>query len=325
MELSSPLVSVLMPAYNVEEYIGEAIQSVLRQTLTDWELVIVDDGSTDGTLDVVRSFSDPRIRLIQHERNLGVAAARNRLLLEAKGDYATWLDADDMYTRRRLSVLWAHASTGWPAVVADDLLMFRTAEADSRVSYAHSLLRFHSVPSTLCQSTRGDASFVLSVEDFIGLALGFLQPLFRMSLVHQHDLRFEDGVNFSEDFNFGVKLLCAAGGVRIVPSRLYYYRLGRPGSATGRQDYEGAIISATRVILDHHVGSSRLQRNLRWRLQLLSHSCEYRSLSADLRRLRLKEAVAAVGRCPVVSTLVLMRLLLRLKMHLRGFLYLLGL
>lgn len=89
-----PLVSVITPAYNAEKHIADAIASVRAQTLEDWELIIIDDGSTDDTPSIVNSVADSRIRLIQ-QTNAGVSAARNAGLDVAKGNYVTFLDADD--------------------------------------------------------------------------------------------------------------------------------------------------------------------------------------------------------------------------------------
>jgi glycosyltransferase involved in cell wall biosynthesis len=87
-----------MPAFNVEPYIGEAIRSALAQTYADFELIVVDDGSKDGTAEVVRPFleSDPRVRLVQ-QSNLGLAAARNTALRAARGEFFALLDSDDVW------------------------------------------------------------------------------------------------------------------------------------------------------------------------------------------------------------------------------------
>ncbi len=96
------LVSVIMPAYNRAHVIGRAIKSVLAQTYNDFELIIVDDGSSDKTEEVVRSFDDPRIRFLRHERNRGVCAARNTGIKASQGDFITFLDSDDEFTPARL-------------------------------------------------------------------------------------------------------------------------------------------------------------------------------------------------------------------------------
>ena len=98
-----PCVSVVMATYNYGRYIGQAIRSVVDQTYIDWELVIVDDGSTDNTTEVVQAFlSDPRIQYLQQE-NQGQPKAKNRGVLAARGEFLAFLDADDMWASEKLS------------------------------------------------------------------------------------------------------------------------------------------------------------------------------------------------------------------------------
>jgi Glycosyl transferase family 2 len=99
-----PLVSVVMPAHNAAAYIGEAVQSVLAQTFSDFELVIVDDGSTDQTREILSRFNDDRIRILSHDQRLGVVAARNTAGHAARGQYLAVLDADDRARPNRLRV-----------------------------------------------------------------------------------------------------------------------------------------------------------------------------------------------------------------------------
>lgn len=91
----SPKVSVVIPVYNREKYVGDAIDSILAQTFPDFELLVIDDGSTDGSVEIVRSYNDPRLRLVCNETNLGVPKARNRGIQLARGEYLAFLDSDD--------------------------------------------------------------------------------------------------------------------------------------------------------------------------------------------------------------------------------------
>jgi glycosyltransferase involved in cell wall biosynthesis len=92
----APRVSVIMPAYNAGKYISEAIQSVLDQSFSDFEFLILDDGSTDNTVSEIEKFSDPRIKLIRNEKNLRLVATLNKGLSLAKGEYIMRMDADDI-------------------------------------------------------------------------------------------------------------------------------------------------------------------------------------------------------------------------------------
>ena len=109
---SVPTVSVLLPVYNSERYVREAVESVLAQTLADFELIAVDDGSTDGSLEILQAFAarDPRIRLISRP-NTGIAVALNDAIAVARGEFLARMDADDvsMPTRFQLQVDYLRA------------------------------------------------------------------------------------------------------------------------------------------------------------------------------------------------------------------------
>lgn len=98
------LVSVIMPAYNCEKYIVNAINSVLDQTYTCLELIIIDDGSKDKTIDIINNFckEDSRVRLVRNDRNLGVSATRNRGISLANGEWIAFLDSDDIWKNNKI-------------------------------------------------------------------------------------------------------------------------------------------------------------------------------------------------------------------------------
>ncbi len=95
-------ISIIVPVYNAEKFIKETIRSVLSQTKQEWELLLVDDCSTDSSASIIESFDDDRIRLIKMEDNLGAYAARNRGVKEAEGRYIAFLDADDLWEPEKL-------------------------------------------------------------------------------------------------------------------------------------------------------------------------------------------------------------------------------
>jgi len=103
--MQKPQISIVMPAFNSEETISASIESVLSQTFKNWELIIVDDASEDGTAKLVlREYDDKRIKLIQNSANMGPAGARNVALECATGDFVAFLDADDLWTPEKLKL-----------------------------------------------------------------------------------------------------------------------------------------------------------------------------------------------------------------------------
>ena len=102
--MNDPLVSVIIPAYKQAEFIGAAIRSVLDQTYTNVEVIVVDDVSPDNTADVVRSFDDPRLHYILHDKNRMLAAARNTGMRAAHGEIFALLDADDYFDTKKIAM-----------------------------------------------------------------------------------------------------------------------------------------------------------------------------------------------------------------------------
>ena len=102
--MNNNLVSVIMPVYNCENFIGFAVESVINQTYNNWELIMVDDASTDNSLDIILKYarSDSRIRIIRLSKNFGAAVARNKAIEAAKGRFIAFLDCDDMWKKEKL-------------------------------------------------------------------------------------------------------------------------------------------------------------------------------------------------------------------------------
>lgn len=120
-------VSVIMPLYNGRDHVGRAVESVLEQTHGNLELIVVDDGSTDGGAEVVRSFRDERIRLIS-QPNMGEGAARNAGLAAARGDFIAWQDADDISLPQRLSTMLAAVSESAAGFAHCDMILVDATE-----------------------------------------------------------------------------------------------------------------------------------------------------------------------------------------------------
>lgn len=103
--INNPIFSIVLPTYNRAGILGEAIDSVLKQDFDDWELLVIDDGSTDNTKEVVAAFTDPRVKYIYQE-NAERSAARNNGITQANGQYICFIDSDDWYTKDHLSAFY---------------------------------------------------------------------------------------------------------------------------------------------------------------------------------------------------------------------------
>lgn len=129
-------VSVIMSAYNVEATIAKAIKSVLNQTYKNFELIVIEDCSTDSTLNIIKSYKDKRLKLVKHTNNLGCGRCRYDGLKKAKGDYIAFLDSDDWYAKDNLETLVNAAlasgadivSPGYCDVIPDGRMNYRSPE-----------------------------------------------------------------------------------------------------------------------------------------------------------------------------------------------------
>lgn len=102
--MNSPQVTVLMSVYNSEKYVRESVSSILAQTFTDFEFVIINDGPTDSSMDIIKSFNDERVKIVENEENIGLTKSLNKGLDIAKGKYVARIDADDIAEPNRLEL-----------------------------------------------------------------------------------------------------------------------------------------------------------------------------------------------------------------------------
>ncbi|MEH2397435.1 glycosyltransferase family 2 protein [Nostoc sp.] len=216
----NPKVSVIIPAYNTEAYIAKAIESALEQTLTDIEVIVVDDGSSDKTVEVVKSFTDQRLKVIVNQQNLGVSGARNRALRAAQGEWIAVLDSDDWYAPERLEKLVLLAEETNADMIADDPYLIKDGAT--------------SPWSTLIQESGEHIDKILQIDliYFVetdiygkaGLRLGLSKPIFKREFLVKHGIEYDETVSIAEDFWLDLKCLINGARFFIVPEPYYFYR-----------------------------------------------------------------------------------------------------
>jgi succinoglycan biosynthesis protein ExoO len=221
----NPRVSVIIPAYNTEAYIEKAIKSALEQTLNDIEVIVVDDASSDKTVEVVKSITDQRLKVIVNEKNLGAAAARNRALKAAQGEWIAVLDSDDWYAPERLEKLVSLANEKNADMIADDLYLIN----DGDTSPWGTLIQESGEPIDKIRQI--DIVYFVETDIFgqPGLHLGISKPLFKREFLAQHGIEYDETIRMGQDFWLDMKCLIKGASFFLEPKPYYFYR-SRPGS-----------------------------------------------------------------------------------------------
>lgn len=221
-------VTVLMPTYNVAPYVKEAIESVLRQTYNDFELLVIDDCSTDGTLDVVRGITDSRIRIVKNEHNLGLADNLNRGLSLIHTDYVARMDGDDIaepdWLEKEVAVLDNNPEIGVCGGCAkrfgsnNSLVMLPEKHADCMVNMLFS-----------CST---------------------LVPVYRLELYSKYGLRYSRDAFPAEDYRFWADCIKVTRFYN-VQKVLFHYRMHETQICTSLKDIQvGKANEVRRLMLD---------------------------------------------------------------------------
>ena len=277
---ATPKVSVITPAYKAARYIGQAIESVQAQTLTDWEMIIVDDASPDETAAVVeRYLDDPRIKLIRSERNRGECGARNLALEAAQGEWVAPLDADDWFAPQRLERLWQIAQEKGAILVADLQLQIDDNGQTYGVAFSDTLQ-----PPTV--PTR------YSIRDYLREHIA-IKPFFSRRHALDHNLRYPEGIVLGGDHIFQTQLQLKGAELWIVPEPNYYYRVHPTSmvSAVGRSVEKINTLFERLLQLDEIRNNPELIRCVQadWRRVLLAD--KYRRFAAAVKQRQWRVAL----------------------------------
>ena len=226
-----PRVSVVIPAYNAAQFIRSSVESALSQTLADIEVVIVDDGSVDGTADVVRAIEDPRVRLVQQD-NAGQSAACNRGATESRGDFLKFLDADDWLNPAHLEAQLAAGAGRDDIAVSCRWGYFVGHPGAPRIVPEHTNRDYDDPIDWIIDS--------LSLDE--GMMGGWMWLIPRP--VWDRSGGWDERLSLNNDFDFSIRLLLSSSGVAFARDAVYSYREGVHGalSATrGRAAMESAF------------------------------------------------------------------------------------
>ena len=210
-------VSVIIPAYNVEEYIGDCLDSIINQTFEDFEIICVNDGSQDNTLKVLREYEnkEPRIKVFDQE-NKGVGSARNVGMDASKGQYLFFVDADDLIDKNALTELYNIAKQNDADLIISKRQDFNN---DSNIEFEEKYNEMEQIPSSFKNKL---FSFKDLLEYFTNLDVTVTNKFFKQEFIG--NVRFDEDVIF-EDNLFTIDYFFRANKIFFYDKVLYYRRL----------------------------------------------------------------------------------------------------
>ena len=224
-----PKISVIMPAYNAEKYIAEAIDSILGQTFGDFEFIILNDCSTDRTEEIILSYEDPRIVYLKNEQNMGVAATLNRGLAVAKGEYIARMDADDISQPYRLEK---------QAAFLDSFL---------EVICCGSAVEKFGLTHGLCAYPNSDKK----IKTALLLSCPFAHPtvMLRANILHTHKITYDSAFEKVEDYQLWT-VLAEYGAFHNLHDPLVQYRIhsNQVSITSSCCQHEGRLKIATKLM-----------------------------------------------------------------------------
>lgn len=217
------MVTVVVTAYNVERQINQCLNSIMNQTMQDFEVVVVDDASTDNTAQVLGAWSDPRIKVLRHDENFGPAQARNTGLHIAVGDWVAIIDGDDWVDPQYLFRLHQYAQTCQAQVVQSDITLVDECQpANSRRA------RW----SEWNPSLKPLMERKVSLQDIIEREASVYQPFVSRQFLVDHGIYYDRSLRYAEDWVFLMDCAYYGATIRLLDDPLYFYRIGQTTSLT---------------------------------------------------------------------------------------------
>lgn len=208
-------VSIVVPVYNSEKYLEKCLDSIINQTYDDIEVILIDDGSSDRSLQICNSYAknDERI-IVNHQKNSGVSTARNNGIKLANGKYICFVDSDDIVHKDYIKKLVDNTNK-------NTLAICQIEKFNENINF----------------SSEKDSIINLSKKDFIDLCRMFLLntpccKLYNLDIIRKNNISFDKRVSLGEDLLFNLDYLDYIEKIVIIEQKLYYYRVGNTGTLT---------------------------------------------------------------------------------------------
>lgn len=308
-----PKVSVIIPTYNSEKYIAKAIESVLQQTQPHLEVIVVDDASTDITVEIVQQYKSDRVKLLINDCNRGPSYTRNRGIKVAQGEWIALLDSDDWYAPERIEKLLQIARVEDADIIVDDLYLITDGAEKPWSTRFSTKLGFGWQPASFNKITQ------ISVVDFIAMDLGIVKPMFKRNFLIQQNLQFDENLRFGEDFQLCLRSLICKAKFIVVPQPYYFY-CSRPDSLITdyikcQQQMHAEILRLLQEdgVKNHSILARSLTRRANILAIHLSISLAYNRVKAMLKSENFFIAIAKILTEPKLVLLSVLHVLRNLK------------
>lgn len=226
--MPEPKVSIIVPVYNVEKYIGRCIESIQNQTLKEWELILIDDCSPDKSYDIIESYArdDSRIRILRHDKNHGPMMARHLGDQNATGEYITYCDGDDMLPPNALYDLLEAALQSDADIVSGNYVYVKLD--NTKITKKYSMNYGNDVHGCLKAIFKGELSHILCSK------------LFKASILKENDYIIVDRMTNGEDLYMFYQILKHIKKMIHIPKNVYFY-IQNPTSSTQIRLSENAL------------------------------------------------------------------------------------
>lgn len=287
---AAPDVSVIVTSYNIERYIARAIHSALAQEGVTLEVIVADDGSSDGTWEAITAISDPRLKPIRLAGNSGPGAARNAAIAQATGRWLAVLDGDDLFLPGRLARLLNLAQTHQAHIIVDNLEVTREADGVQFPMFPP----FRDALLTPQAFIRGNSNFMS------GYTLGYLKPVFSAVFLKQHALRYPEHIRIGEDYLMLLEAL-VKGAVCVMESVAGYGYTARAGSISHRLNLAAVerIQASDAEFFANYVVNDTVREAQHRRAQCLRDAYAYTAMLEALKQCDFAALLKAISYYPL--------------------------
>jgi succinoglycan biosynthesis protein ExoO len=284
----SPNISVVMPVYNGARTLIESVDSVLKQTYDDFELIICNDASIDETENILKNITDTRVRVIHNIQNLGEGKTRDRAIELARGAWVAVIDADDTWAPERLEVMLREVDASTDKIIFDDIIECHDTPSG--------MVPWHVLRGKHAFGCNGTDSIDVPIETFVCSVRLLIKPLIPLSFIKQYHVHHTSRL-FPADIEFFLKIFACGLKLQYVPKAMYHYRI-TPGSISATSNRSTFMREVLEKAINDFEHSPSIQNALQKKIAMVKCNEQYRLLFLSLKRNNFIEALQQVYYSP---------------------------